>query len=58
MNLYDNYLDFFVLSKLVDDCGTPRERAIRHEIVTRMTISTLSLVISGCENPSNLLCLS
>ena len=48
MNLYDNYSDFFVLSKLVDACRTPRERAIRLEIVMRMSLSPMSLVKSGC----------
>ena len=36
MNLYDNYSDFFMLSKLVDDSWTPREQAITLEVVTQM----------------------
>ena len=55
MNLYDNYSDFFVLLKLVGARGTVREWAICLEVVTRMTISTVSLVKSGCINPTNVL---
>ena len=43
--------NFFVLSKLVDASRTPRELVIRLEVVTRVTISPLSLVKSGCPSP-------
>ena len=38
MNLYDNYSDFFVLSKLVEASRNLQEWAIHLEVMTRMMV--------------------